>query len=60
MKTCIVCDRSFDPDQPPADPSQEAGAFLAAELWHDAGELCPACLANRGLLGMMYCRELSG
>jgi hypothetical protein len=33
---------------------------MARELWDDAGELCPECLANRGTLGMMYCRELFG
>lgn len=57
MTICKVCKKPFDPDQPPADAAQEAGAFLARELWHDAGELCPTCLANRGTLGMMYCRE---
>lgn len=60
MKTCPVCKRSFDPGQKPENPSQEAGAFLAEALWQDAGELCPTCLANRGLLGMMYCREFTG
>jgi rubredoxin len=59
VKACKICGKSFDPEQPPGDPSQEAGAFLARELWQDAGELCPVCLASRGTLGMMYCRELS-
>lgn len=57
MKICKICGKSFDPEEPLDDPAQEAGAFLARELWGDAGELCPKCLANRGMLGMMYCRE---
>ena len=60
MKTCAVCGKAFDPERPPATPAEEAGAFMARELWADAGELCPECLANRGTLGMMYCRELFG
>ena len=57
MKICKICGKSFDPEEPLDDPAQEAGAFLARELWGDAGDLCPRCLANRGTLGMMYCRE---
>lgn len=60
MTTCAVCGKAFDPERPPATPAEEAGAFMARELWADAGELCPECLANRGTLGMMYCRELFG
>lgn len=60
MKVCSVCAATFDPEAPPTDPAQEAGAFLAGELYDDAGELCPGCLANRGTLGMMYCREFYG
>lgn len=60
MKRCSVCHREFDPEQPPESPAEEAGAFLATELWADAGKLCPTCLVNRGLLGMMYCREFTG
>ncbi|MDY0269892.1 hypothetical protein [Trichloromonas sp.] len=58
MKICAVCGKEFDPDRPPETPAEEAGAFMARELWDDVGELCPECLANRGTLGMMYCREL--
>lgn len=58
MKTCAVCGKEYDPELHPETPAEEAGAFMARELWDDAGELCPACLANRGVLGMMYCREL--
>ena len=60
VKACLICRSEFDPDQPPADPAQEAGAFLAREVYGDAGELCPACLASRGRLAMMYCREFGG
>lgn len=57
-RICTVCQKEYDPEQQPETPAEEAGAFMARELWADAGELCPACLANRGTLGMMYCREL--
>jgi len=60
MKRCSVCDREFDPQAPLADPAAEAGAFMARELFADAGALCPSCLASRGMLGLMYCRELDG
>lgn len=60
MKVCTVCAAPFDPEAPYSDPAEEAGAFLARELYGDAGDLCPRCLANRGTLGMMYCREFSG
>jgi hypothetical protein len=59
-KECKVCAQSFDPEAAAADPAQEAGAFLARELYDDAGDLCPQCLASRGTLGMMYCREFYG
>jgi hypothetical protein len=57
MKRCTVCGQAFDPAAAANDPAQEAGMFLARELYGDAGELCPSCLASRGVLGMMYCRE---
>lgn len=57
MKTCKICNKSFDPNAPLTDPAQQAGAFMAEQQWGDAGELCPQCLGNRGVLGMMYCRE---
>lgn len=57
MKTCSVCGQPFDPAQQPTDPAEEAGVFLAKELYGDAGSLCLPCLANRGRLGMMYLRE---
>jgi hypothetical protein len=58
MKTCTICKKIFDPEEKAGSPAGEAGAFMASELWGDAGELCPACLESRGVLGMMYCREL--
>ncbi|MEJ2202169.1 MAG: hypothetical protein P8X63_14305 [Desulfuromonadaceae bacterium] len=54
---CSVCGKSFDPAAQPSTPAEEAGAIMARELWADDGKLCPACLANRGTLGMMYCQE---
>jgi hypothetical protein len=58
IKVCSVCGKDYDSELQPATPGEEAGAFMAQELWTDAGELCPSCLANRGTLGMMYCQEL--
>lgn len=60
MTLCKVCNQPFDPAHKPATPDQEAGAFLAAELYNDLGQLCLDCLANRGRLGMMYCTEFYG
>ncbi len=59
MKTCTVCKKPFDPNAPLTDPAEEAGLFMAREIYGDADDLCPACLANRGRLAMMYCREYS-
>ena len=50
----------IDPTAPPATPAQEAGAFLGREIYRDSGEVCLDCLANRGTLGLMYCREFDG
>jgi hypothetical protein len=58
MKSCSVCNKEFDPTHIPSTPAEETGAFMAKEMWQDAGDLCPACLAARGVLGMMYCREM--
>lgn len=54
MKTCHLCNKSFDPDQVLTDPAQLAGQLLAQEDYGDDGELCPDCLASRGRLAMMY------
>lgn len=58
MKECSVCKKAFDPETVSDEPAVQAGEFLARQLWDDEGTLCPRCLANRGVLGMMYCREL--
>ncbi|PLX86234.1 MAG: hypothetical protein C0617_01225 [Desulfuromonas sp.] len=60
MRTCTVCGKDFDPDRAASDPAEEAGAIMAREQWGDDGQLCLTCLASRGTLGMMYCREFSG
>lgn len=52
-KICAVCGGEFSPDQE-RTPYGEAGEWLAAELWNDAGTLCPQCLDNRAKLAMMY------
>ncbi|CAG0995660.1 hypothetical protein GEOBC_02628 [Geobacteraceae bacterium] len=53
MKTCAVCGGVFTPGHE-RTPYEEAGEWLAAELWNDAGTLCPQCLDNRAKLAMMY------
>jgi len=58
MKVCKVCQIEFDPDQAGANAAAEMGAFLAKEMYADAGELCPKCLENRGRLAMMYMRDM--
>lgn len=57
MKTCTVCKKTYDHETTLTDPAEQAGLFFSRELYKDVGELCPACLANRGQLAMMYCRE---
>jgi hypothetical protein len=56
MKRCPICNSEFIPG---ANPSlyAEAGEWLAAEVWDDAGQLCPTCLENRARLAMMYLSE---
>ncbi|MFO7983814.1 MAG: hypothetical protein R6V08_10210 [Desulfuromonadales bacterium] len=59
MSSCSICGSDLSTTCAEADiPAQEAGRFLAQELWDDEGQLCSRCLVNRGLLGMMYCHEL--
>ncbi len=58
MKVCGICRREFD-EHEPRSLYGEAGEWLAAELWQDAGELCQLCLENRARLSMMYCHELN-
>ena len=56
MKVCSICRMEFD-ESVAISPFGEAGEWLAGEVWHDAGELCPRCLENRGRLAMMYCHD---
>jgi hypothetical protein len=56
VKVCTVCKKEFA-DSAAISPFGEAGEWLAGEVWHDAGELCPRCLENRGRLAMMYLYE---
>ncbi|TYO98998.1 hypothetical protein EDC39_104122 [Geothermobacter ehrlichii] len=57
MKTCAVCGERFHETAEATDPAAEMGAFLAREVYADAGRLCLKCLANRGRLALMYMRE---
>ena len=56
IRTCTICGADFDPATP-SSLYAEAGEWLAAEVWRDAGELCPLCRENRARLAMMYCQE---
>ena len=56
MKSCSICNKEFDENGERSDYAQ-AGEWLAAEVWDDAGELCPLCLENRARLVLMYCPE---
>ena len=53
MKKCSICGGEYDELAPVTSAFQEAGAWLAAEVWQDAGELCPRCLEKRAQLAMM-------
>ncbi len=55
---CAICGCRFDPAAE-RTAFAEAGEWLAAEVWKDAGELCPRCLENRGRLAMMYLHEMN-
>lgn len=57
MKTCTICKCKFDENAVARSVFAEAGEWLAAEVWNDAGELCPECLENRARLAMMYLHE---
>jgi hypothetical protein len=58
MKSCTICKEEFD-TAASRTAFAEAGEWLAEEIWRDAGELCPRCLENRGMLAMMYCHDLN-
>jgi hypothetical protein len=55
---CKICGAEFSVETPKS-AFVEAGEWLAAEVWSDAGELCSRCLENRGKLAMMYCHDLN-
>lgn len=54
MKQCSICGNEFDETAKVGSVFEEAGAWLAEEIWQDAGGLCPVCLENRANLVMMY------
>ena len=60
MRICSVCGVSFDENEAKSSVYQEAGEWLAEEVWQDGGELCQACLESRAKLAMMYCLDLDG
>ena len=57
MKKCSICSMEFDENVKASSVFQEAGEWLAEEIWKDAGELCPGCLENRAHLAMMYAHD---
>ncbi len=57
MKKCSICGEEFDETIKPDSIFQEAGEWLAEEIWQDSGELCPRCLENRAHLAMMYAHD---
>lgn len=58
LPACTICGAEFSGEAPKSEFA-EAGAWLAEEVWGDAGELCPRCLESRGKLAMMYCHDLN-
>ncbi|HIJ81155.1 MAG TPA: hypothetical protein HPP76_05555 [Desulfuromonadales bacterium] len=56
MKNCALCAKEFD-ETAVLTGYAEAGEWLAGEVWHDEGDLCPLCLENRARLAMMYLHE---
>lgn len=59
MKQCSICGAAFDETIKHDSVFLEAGAWLAEEVWRDAGELCPQCLENRARLAMMYAHDIN-
>ncbi len=55
-RICTICGAEFV-EEATKSVFAEAGEWLAAEVWKDAGELCPQCLENRARLAMMYLHE---
>lgn len=60
MKNCSVCGVSFDENDAKSSVYQDAGEWLAEEIWQDSGDLCPNCLESRAKLALMYCHDLDG
>jgi hypothetical protein len=56
MKTCSICHKPVV-EKSGQSAYAEAGEWLAAEVWQDAGQLCSACLESRATLAMMYLHE---
>lgn len=57
MKQCSICNQEYDETMPVDSIFQEAGNWLAEEIWQDGGTLCPKCLENRAHLAMMYAHD---
>lgn len=57
MKQCSICGKEYDECTEVTSIFHEAGAWLAEEIWQDAGELCTRCLENRAQLAMMYAHD---
>ena len=53
MKECAICG-SFYEEGAETSVFSDAGQWLSAEVWQDAGTLCPACMESRARLSMMY------
>ncbi len=60
MTQCSICHQLYDATTPPESVFHEAGAWLAEEIWQDAGAICPQCLENRAMLAMMYAHDCNG
>jgi hypothetical protein len=53
MKECAICGCRYE-EVGKASVFNDAGQWLSAEVWQDAGTLCSACLESRARLSMMY------
>ena len=53
MKECAICGSLYE-EGAEASVLNDAGQWLSAEVWQDAGTLCPGCLESRARLSMMY------
>lgn len=57
MTQCSICKQQYDESTPVDSVYQQAGEWLAQEVWQDAGTICPQCLENRARLAMMYAHD---